>query len=273
VVVHGAGRTAGNYFRTSVAAAFLANALADTIVIAPRFAANDGATCKDSFSADEVNWTCRGVSWRAGGVAVGNEALTSFDLGDEILRKLARKDVFPGLRLIVLAGHSAGGQFVSRYSLANQVHEKLDVPVSYIVSNPSSYAYPDANRPVPGRPEYRPYGDSGDCATYDRWPYGFQQRAGYAAKIAEDQLKKQLAARSVTYLMGGLDTLPVSNFDSSCPAMAQGPHRLARAQAYTGYIKEHHAAQVAFTVIPACGHNARCMFTANRALPILFPGP
>src|SRR6266704_3042398 len=40
VMVHGAGRDADNYFRTAVAAAFLAGALDDTIVISPRFASN-----------------------------------------------------------------------------------------------------------------------------------------------------------------------------------------------------------------------------------------
>src|SRR6185295_2997218 len=38
IVVHGAGRNADNYFRSAVAAAFLANALDNTIVISPRFA-------------------------------------------------------------------------------------------------------------------------------------------------------------------------------------------------------------------------------------------
>ena len=273
VVVHGAGRNADGYFRTSVAAAFLANALADTIVISPRFASNNGNTCKDALAANEVNWPCVGVSWRVGGTATGNEALASFDLADEILRKLARRDVFPNLKLIVFSGHSAGGQFASRYSLANQVHDSLGVPVTYVVANPSSYSYPDANRPVAGKSGYQPYGDSANCTAYDRWPYGFQQRAGYSARVPDDQLRKQLAARPVTYLIGELDTLPIAGFDASCPAMAQGPHRLARAQAFTSYIKEHHGVQLALTLVPACGHNARCMFTADRALPILFPRP
>ena len=268
IVVHGQGRNADGYFRTAVAAAFLGNALSDTIVISPRFAASNGS-CKDALAANEVNWLCSGVSWRAGGVAVGNEALTSFDFADEILRKLARRDVFPNLKHIVFSGHSAGGQFVSRYELTNQVHEKLGVPVTYVVANPSSYAWPDANRPVTGKVEYQPYGDSA-CA-YDRWPYGWQQRVGYAARVTDDQLKKQLASRPVTYMVGELDTLPIAGFDSSCPAMAQGQHRLARGQAYTSYLKDHYNVQLAFTTIPACGHNARCMFTADRALPILFP--
>src|SRR5690349_15995610 len=47
ILVHGAGRDADNYFRTAVAAAFLAGALDDTIVIAPRFASNTGGGCAD----------------------------------------------------------------------------------------------------------------------------------------------------------------------------------------------------------------------------------
>jgi pimeloyl-ACP methyl ester carboxylesterase len=270
IVVHGQGRNADGYFRTAVAAAFLGDALADTIVIAPRFAASNG-TCKDALAANEVNWTCTGVSWRAGGVAVGNEALTSFDLADEILRKLARKDVFPNLKLIVFSGHSAGGQFVSRYELTNQVHEKLGMPVTYVVANPSSYAWPDANRPVADKAEYGPYRDSA-CA-YDRWPYGWQQRVGYAARVTDDQLRKQLASRPVVYMVGALDTLPIAGFDSTCPAMAQGQNRLARGQAYTTYLKDQYNVPLTFMTIPACGHNARCMFTAERALPVLFPKP
>src|SRR5215470_5586783 len=67
VVIHGLGRNADNYFRSAVAAAFLADALEDTIVIAPRFAANDGAGCKDVLAADEINWTCTGRNWRGWG--------------------------------------------------------------------------------------------------------------------------------------------------------------------------------------------------------------
>src|SRR5438552_18480040 len=83
VVIHGAGRDADNYYRTAVAAAFLANALEDTIVISPRFASNDGRSCRDKLSPDEVNWSCSGDSWRSGGLATGNDKLTSYDFGVE----------------------------------------------------------------------------------------------------------------------------------------------------------------------------------------------
>ncbi len=274
IMIHGAGRDADNYFRTALAAAFLAGALEDTIVISPRFASNDGRGCRDTLAPDEISWSCSGDSWRSGGAATSDGQLTSYDLMDEILRKLARKEVFPDLKAIVVSGHSAGGQYVTRYEMANQVHDNLGVPITYIVSNPSSYAYLDPERPAgSSSSELRPFGDARNCTTYDRWPYGLQNRSGYAAKLSDDQLKKQLAARPVTYLLGELDILPLGGFDSSCPAMAQGPTRLARGQAFASYVKQKYGAQHKVTVIPLCGHNARCMFTAEPALLLLFPKP
>jgi pimeloyl-ACP methyl ester carboxylesterase len=273
IVVHGAGRDADNYFRSALAATFLAGALDDTIVISPRFASNDGNECKDILAANEVNWPCNGDSWRSGGTALNDEKLGSFDFADELLRRLARKDMFPNLKTIVMSGHSAGGQFVTRYEMANQVHDTLGVPVSYVVANPSSYAYVDPERPSADAKQLQPFRDARNCTAYDNWPYGLKQRSGYSAKLTDNQLKKQLAARAVTYMLGELDTLPIAGFDSSCPAMAQGPNRLARGQAYANYVNQKYNAPHKTIVIPLCGHNARCMFTAEPALPVLFPRP
>ncbi len=286
IVVHGASRDADNYFRTSLGAAFLAGALDNTIVIAPRMASS-AAGCKDAMATNEVSWNCS--TWRSGGPAVSNADLTSFDFLDEILRKVARKEIFPNLTSIVVAGHSAGGQVVNRYEMGNQVHEKLGVSITYVVSNPSSYAYPEALRPtdaayavqahapgyVPEIPEnsgaFRAFSGGRDCTTYDQWPYGLQEHTGYTAKESDDQLKKQLAARPTTYLLGELDVLPLGGFDGSCPAMAQGPTRLARGEAFGKLVNEKLGAHHTITIVPECGHNARCMFTAEVALPLLFP--
>lgn len=271
IVVHGQGRDADNYFRTSMAAAFLANAFADTIVVAPKLASNNGGGCRDTLAPNEVNWPCGGDSWRSGGVATNNPKLTSYDFMDEIVRELARKENFPNLKAIVISGHSAGGQFVTRYEMGNQIHESIPVPITYVVANPSSYSYLDPERPSGANNELRSFSDARNCTTYDNWPYGLKKRSGYTAKIPDDQLKKQLASRPVTYLLGELDILPLGGFDSSCPAMAQGPTRLARGQAFGAYVKAKYNAQHQVVVVPLCGHNARCMFTAEVALPILFP--
>ncbi len=271
IMVHGAGRDADNYFRTAAAAAFLGGALDDTVVIAPRFASNDGRGCRDTLAANEVNWSCNGDSWRSGGTSTSNEDLTSFDFADELLRRLARKDAFPNLKIIVIAGHSAGGQFVTRYEMANKVHDTLGLPVKYVVSNPSSYAYLDATRPSEDGAQFRPFRDARNCTTYNHWPYGLEGRTGYTASIPEDQLKKQLVSRPVDYLLGEIDILPLGGFDSSCPAMAQGPTRLARGQSFVKYVNQKFGGNQKATVVPLCGHNARCMFTSEVALPIIFP--
>jgi pimeloyl-ACP methyl ester carboxylesterase len=293
VVVHGAGRDADNYFRHMLAAAFLAGALENTVVISPKFASNNGEGCADTVAALEARWECNGPRrWTAGGGAIGNESVTSFDAMDDLLARLAARETLPNLQIIVLAGHSAGGQFVSRYQMANRLHDTLTVPLTYIVANPSSYAYLDATRPsatvlaanvsalapgyvvaLPAAPPapFVPFGDARNCTTYDNWPYGLQQRVGYAANLTDDQLKQQASSRRTIYLLGGLDILPLSGFDGSCAAMAQGPTRLARGLAYGQYLNGRFGAKHEVRVVPLCGHNARCMFTDNAALALLFP--
>jgi hypothetical protein len=290
IVVHGAGRDADNYFRSALAAGFLAGALDDTVIIAPRMASNDGNGCKDKLDANEISWTCNGANrWTAGGPAMGNDKITSFDFMDAIVNKLANKSAFPNLKAIVLAGHSAGGQFSTRYEMANVVHEEAGIPITYVVSNPSSFAYLDSIRPTslaypvtaaapgymaaPPSEPFERFSDGGNCATYDRWPYGIRNRTGYTAKLSDEQLKRQLVSRPTTYLLGELDILPLGGFDSSCSAMAQGPTRLARGLAFTKYVNEKLGASHKALVVPLCGHNARCMFTAEPALPLLFPKP
>src|SRR5215472_13167155 len=98
-----------------------------------------------------------------------------------------------------------------------------------------------------------------------------KERNGHAAQLSEAQLHKQLAARPTTYLLGELDILPLYGFDSSCAAMAQGGTRLARGFAYSKYVDERYSAKHRAVEVPACGHNARCMFTSETSLPLLFP--
>src|SRR5216117_1458925 len=95
IMVHGAGRNADHYFETSTAAGFLANALDNTIIIAPRFAAGN-----DTVSPNELKWPEGGNSWRAGGMSPTNPSISSFDFVDEIVRQLANKATLPNLTRI-----------------------------------------------------------------------------------------------------------------------------------------------------------------------------
>jgi len=289
IMVHGTNRNADHYFATAAAAAFLAGALDDAVVIAPRIASSQG-NCHDTLEPNEVSWSCGGDSWRSGGTSASDKDLTSFDFMDAIVTKLADKAVFPNLGAIVIAGHSAGGQFVNRYEMANKIHDTIGTPVTYVVANPSSYAWPDATRAtavddgqpanaVLGWKEEKPhvnysYGafDASGCPNYDKWPYGIESRTGgYTASMSDDQLKKQLAARPTTYLLSQVDTLPLGGFDGSCSAMAQGATRRARGEAFVKYVNEHLGAKHNVQIVSECGHNDRCVYTTTEVLPVIFP--
>jgi pimeloyl-ACP methyl ester carboxylesterase len=290
ILVHGTGRNADHYFKTATGAAFLAGAIGDTLVIAPAFHSADKG-CEDRLAPGEVSWSCRGDSWRSGGAATSAPGLYSFDFVDAILRKLADKSVFPRLTTAVVAGHSAGGQFVSRYEMANRVHGTLGIDITYVVANPSSYAWPDANRPLAEgdaapaaaaagwRTEtphtdfhYGPF-DATRAPNYDQWPYGLEHRAGgYTATTSDADLKRQLAERPTTYLLSQVDTLPLGGFDESPGAMAQGATRRARGEAFVKFIQDRLGARPRVLIVPECGHNDRCVYTTDAVLSVIFPG-
>jgi pimeloyl-ACP methyl ester carboxylesterase len=287
VMVHGAGRNADHYFETSTAAGFLAGALDNTIIIAPRYAAGN-----DSVAANEIKWPEGSNSWRSGGFSPTVTTISSFDLVDEIVRRLADKRAFPNLAKIVIAGHSAGGQFATRYAMTNKVHATPGVAISYVVANPSSYAWPAAVRPLPtgtadpataDKEALGPNGekvnanftfgpfDSTKAPNYNKWPAGLAGRTGYSAGMSDDQLRRQLAERPTTYLLGQVDVLPLGGFDGSPNAMAQGPTRRARGEAFFKYVTTTLGAKHNAIIVSECGHNDRCIFTTNSVFSSIFP--
>lgn len=287
IMIHGASRNADHYFATATAAGFLAGALENTVIIAPHIIATP-----DKPQPNEVLWPSNGINWRGGGFASSHPTITSFDFVDELVRKLADKKVFPNLTKIVIAGHSAGGQVVTRYSMSSKTHNTAGVTISYVVANPSSYAWPASVRPLPtgdANPvdaykaslgddgekvhnnfTYGPF-DSTKALTYDRWPAGLQGMSGYTANMTADLLRKQMIERPVTYLWGQVDVLPLGGFDSSPNAMAQGPTRRARGEAFFKYVTETMGAKHNAMIVPECGHNDRCMFTTDMVFPAIFP--
>jgi pimeloyl-ACP methyl ester carboxylesterase len=287
IMVHGTNRNADHYFATAMAAAFLAGAVENTIVIAPHIIAS-----QDTPAANEVVWPNGGDSWRSGGMSTSHPTLSAFDMMDEIVRKLANRKTFPNLRHVVVAGHSAGGQFANRYAMANKIHGTPGVTMSYVVANPSTYAWPAVSRPLPtgdadpatadkealgpngekvnGNFTFGPF-DTTKARNYNRWPAGLANRSGYTANMSDQQLLKQLVERPTTYLLGQVDVLPLGGFDSSPTAMAQGPTRRARGEAFFKYVTDSLGAKHKAMIVPECGHNDRCMYTTDMVFPVIFP--
>ena len=252
-MVHGTNRNADHYFDTAKAAAFLAGALDDAVVIAPRIVCGT-----DKLEPNEVSWPCGGDSWRSGGMSPTHPDLSSFDFVDEILRKLAKKSVFPNMKAIVVAGHSAGGQFVNRYEMSNQrarharragqLRRRQSVELRVAGRDPARC------RSTMRRRRMRwPAGTARPCTRSSRSARSMRARRrtttagrpvsrtapGRTPRSSRDeQLKKQLVSRPTTYLLGQVDTLPLGGFDSSPAAMAQGATRRARGEAFAKFVNE-----------------------------------
>ena len=100
---------------------------------------------------------------------------------------------------------------------------------------------------------------------------GLERLTGYAARSTPDELRRRLIERPTTYLLGQVDVLPLGGFDGSPEAMAQGPTRRARGEAFFAYITRTLGAKQKAIIVPECGHNDRCIFTTDAVLDVVFP--
>lgn len=272
IVIHGKLRNADTYFHTAEKARAAAGVEPDsTLLIAPQFLATVD-TQVHSVPAAVLRWPAN--AWMGGDPAQGTVPLSSFSALDAIVERLADRKLFPNLQQIVIAGHSGGAQVVQRYAIAMHEMPVLadeHIVLSFLVANPSSYAYFDAQRPAADG-TLVPF-EAAQCPDFDQWKYGMQDRPAYLNQRTPAQLETAYVARRVHYLVGGADDDPAqAALDKSCPAEAQGPQRLARAHAYYGYLQARHPAGLnqTFEVVPGVGHSGNRMLTSACALSVMF---
>ncbi|CAE6827790.1 alpha/beta hydrolase [Paraburkholderia haematera] len=272
IVIHGKLRNADVYFRTAQNARDAAHADADsTLLIAPQFLATLDTRVHDE-PADLLRWT--GDAWMGGEAARAPLPISSYAVLDAIVARLADRKLFPNLRHVVFAGHSGGGQVVQRYAVAARsiaVLTKEGIDVRYVVASPSTYAYFDAQRPN-AQGVAAPF-DAAQCAGFNQWKYGMDNRPPYLDDRSPAQLEAIYASRRIDYLVGGADDDPQqSALDRSCAAEAQGPQRVARAEAYYRYIQARHpeGLKQSFHIVPGVGHDGARMLTSVCALSAMF---
>ena len=272
IVIHGKLRNADVYFRTAQKARDAAHADPDTtLLIAPQFLASLDLRIHDE-PADLLRWS--GNGWMGGEAAQAPLPVSSYDVLDAIVMRLADRKLFPNLRHVVFAGHSGGAQVVQRYAVAARNITTLTeagIDVRYVVASPSTYAYFDAQRPN-AQGVAAPF-DAAQCPDFNQWKYGMDNRPPYLDDRSAAQLEAAYAARRIDYLVGGDDDDPQqSALDKTCAAEAQGPQRVARATAYYRYIQARHPDHLeqSFHIVPGVGHNGARMLTSVCALSAMF---
>lgn len=268
VVIHGADGGAESYFRTMTKAAAMAGKTAETLVVAPRFIEQRGG----NIPRGQLVWH-RPDDWRAGDLSMREVTprVSSFAVIDRVLARLANAQAFPNLTSIVLAGHSAGAQFVQRYAVAEPQDPAVAGKMRYVVANPSSFLYLDARRPDPARPGSFRVPTNARCEV-NRFKYGFEQANAYFQREPPPVMTERYRARRVIYLAGERDTDPNHKMlDRNCAAMAQGAMRFARAESFMAYMDAFYGPHAhRLMTVPGVAHSARGMFQSPRGLAVLF---
>ncbi|MDR3521252.1 MAG: hypothetical protein P4L54_06510 [Acidocella sp.] len=267
IAVHGYKRDANRTFDATQAAASAAHQTS-LVLVAPIFAvaADESTKCQyagvPAAQASNAVWRC--PTWLDGDAAQ-NGAITSFSAMDALVAALHKQ--FPTVRVITVAGFSAGGQFVQHY-VGFAAPPPGGVKLRYVAADPGSWLYFDNYRPEPG---------SAICPGYNDWKLGL-------ANLPPDLTRSPAAARAayikadVQYLEGALDDSsgPGTFYKllaKKCGDELQGPYRLQRGQLYEAYDNKmlakgaHH-----LTVVPGCAHDIACVFESPAAQAALFGG-
>ena len=286
VMIHGTGRTAPSYYHTLLLSAQDADhAETHTLLLAPQFLAEVDLDSTDIPTDDLLFWENSGWDncWKSGDPSCSTATyprahrLSSFAVVDSILFRLASRN--EDMATIIVAGHSAGGQFTNRYAASNrmeqQIREDYGVEVKYVVANPSSYVYFNGERRLAGTlDEFGPF-DSSICWYYNHYRYGMENLNPYLSAVTADSVRAQYARRTVTLLLGELDNDPASDaLDMSCPAMAQGNHRLERGRIYHNYLRHYFGSELTGTheqaIVAGAEHSARQMYVSGCGMYFLF---
>jgi hypothetical protein len=275
IIFHGKGRDVEGYYRTALEAGGMAGPAGDeTVLIAPQFLDQEDMGAYH-VSGEVLRW--RSTDWEAGAPAVAPAAISSYEVVDALLARLANRSVFPRLQTVVLAGHSGGGQLVHRYAIVGRAVAALassGVHLRFVVANPSSYVYFSDERPAENG-ALAPF-QGGACPHFNHWKYGPLDAPSYVALDADHtwrQLEADYAQRDVIYLLGTADTDPrEKDLDVTCSGEAQGPTRFARGQAYYAYLHTRHPSgwNQRLWFVPGVAHSARQMFTSRCGVGAIF---
>ncbi len=280
IVIHGVLRNADEYFPNMMAAIRRAGKTRGTLVIAPQFLLEEDVA-RFNLPEEVPFWGGdTGEAWKKGDPSLSTPehprpvSVSSFQVIDQMILRLANQQVFPNLKAIVVAGHSAGGQFVNRYAAGTAVELSIpaEIHLRFIVANPSTYLYFDGQRRVgDATSEFALPENAG--ADYDDYKYGLKNLNPYMAASGADQIRARYPHKDVVYLLGGEDTRQ-AHLEQTPNAMLQGANRLERGQVYYHYLKhffgEGITAKQKIAIIPCVGHDNAAIFKSEAGIRYLF---
>ena len=273
IYIHGARRNGLDYYEWGEKAVIAANKNDETLFISPQF--NSEKDLEDhKHDSTHLFWIKN--NWRIGDESVSSEkrkmaeSFSSFSLIDSLIARACNKKYFPSLKKITIVGHSAGGQFVSRYvGMTPMPNIASKYKFNFVVMNPSSYMYLDDRRPVKtesGLTFIKP--DTSGCSSFNDYPRGMENLNPYASKVGVETIKQQFLNRDISFILGEKDVnMSDSSLDKSCEGNMQGRFRLERGQFFYEYLqlysnkKKIHQIEV----VPDVAHDGDKMVNSKAA--------
>ncbi|MBK6389064.1 MAG: hypothetical protein KA109_07485 [Saprospiraceae bacterium] len=282
IVIHGNSRNPYTYHQNMKIAAAKAKATDRTLIMTPGLVMErDFNGNEDLLTEDHIFWTSNG--WKQGDTSIMHSTqhpreaqISSFEIMDSLILRILSSGHFPNIRHIIVAGNSAGGQYVNRYCAGNLIHDKVKklygIEIKYLVAAPSTYTYLTPERPVlntPGR--FSIPADTSCNAGYDIYKYGLVGFNEYMNRTGADRYKSQLADRKVAYFVGALDNDPNdSSMDRTCPALLQGLQRRERAVLFMDYLQHIYGKRWKLTIVEGSAHDHAKMFASKEGMKWIF---
>lgn len=228
IVMHGVNRNADDYRDSAVP---LADA-SGLLVVAPRFdndrfpseAYQRGNVLKDGVPQPREQWT--------------------YDYVARLIAEVRRRESRPDMPCYLI-GHSAGGQFLTRYA-AFLPGDAIRI----VAANPGTHLFPTRDLP---------------------FPYGF---GGLPESLANDDAIRRYLAAPLTLLLGTADT-GTDNLDMKPDAMKQGATRLERGRRcfqLAEKVARDRGWALAWRLVEVegVGHSSEKMFASPQATAALF---
>jgi pimeloyl-ACP methyl ester carboxylesterase len=284
IVVHGHPRDANTIFNAAQAAVASAGDTGTTVVIAPVFqvAPDEAGKCSTAgvpaAQSGDLLWTC--ASWIDGGQATDAPNMTSFTAMDALIAEV--KQQWPSVRVVTVAGFSAGAQMVQHYIgfASTGISEKI--AIRYVVADPGTWLYFDKVRPVADSDvqtmdasncadtacRFQLVPPNPACRNVNLWKYG-TDALPLSLNLSAAQARMRYTHADIRYIEAALDSgsgkgTSARILDKSCAAEAQGSYRLQRGLAYAAYDRQQlaPAKHRRVVVIPNCAHDVACVFAS-----------
>jgi hypothetical protein len=259
IVVHGASINPDDYYSYMTTTLEALGVSGSTVLIAPDFKSS-------AVASNDLYWSSLG--YRDGKASNGTTKISSFEILDILISRLADKNFFPVLNEIVITGQSSGGRFVHTYAAGNRSESIYpDIHFEYIVSE-SQYFYYPTNERIDEQTNnlYVP----NNCNGLQFWPFGHELEPDYVSVLDKATFNNRFVNRSITYLLGNGSGSDSEFNTTDCEAVLSGSSRYKRGENMYLYMNlkypNHNHKK---TIAQGVSHNGSAIYTSPEFKSLL----